>query len=390
MEWSKAEQEEGKWKVPGTWVQIHYYEALNLLFRVENSVRVFVYCVLKDELGLEWSNAAVSTDDQEGTTIAALGKKRLRQAKQFGYLGDISSSPLLYLSLGELVQLIFSDAYWKLFATHFPGKKDTMRLKLDEIITIRNSLAHFRALRVDDVEVIRQNAKHALMGIERYLAAVTQCDSTVPSNSVDAWYKALKPLGTEHYAVELKESADGNWLSIRMNCRPPVLKSEISERWLHCQVIRINSANILNVSSEIRTKLIFLTESKSVHVSGQHLRYSKTLNFVFSRKAIEENYIDIAEGFKAAILKLSEETELLRSDDLARGTVLVPTTVYGWKDNDQADARWSVQSTDLAAVPKESDPSEYWGDLGWFGSDFVTDRDKYPWMSSSVSASGWF
>lgn len=345
--------------------------------------------MLKDELGLEWSNASISTDDQASSSISSLGKKRVRQAKQFGYLGDISSSPLLYLSLGELVQLIFSEAYWKLFAEYFPGKKDTMRLKLDEIITIRNSLAHFRPIQVDDVEVIRQNAKHALMGIEQYLSSVTQCSSTVPSNSTDEWYKELKPLGSEHYALELRESSGGEWLSVRLNCRPPVLELALTDGWLDGRVININTASILAVAPQIRPRLIFLTESKFIHVvRDSDLRYTKTLDFVFSRKAMEANHKEIAEGFKAAILKLSEETDLLKSDDLARGAVLSPQTIYGWKVGDESP-RWSIQSEELASLPKENDPSEYWGDMGWLGSDFVTARHKYPWMGAIVSTSGW-
>ncbi len=82
----------------------------------------------------------------------------------------------MYLNGGELTRLITSDAYWEIFHKHFKGKKELIRTKLDEIGTIRNSLAHFRPLRSDDVELIKQNIRHVFIGIEEYLIR-TYCDA---------------------------------------------------------------------------------------------------------------------------------------------------------------------------------------------------------------------
>ncbi|OBU22867.1 hypothetical protein AYY22_07830 [Photobacterium kishitanii] len=48
MDWKKAEVTENESLViPKRWLHLHYYEALNILFRFENSLRVFVYVILK-------------------------------------------------------------------------------------------------------------------------------------------------------------------------------------------------------------------------------------------------------------------------------------------------------------------------------------------------------
>ena len=61
MQWREATEIEGNSvRVPPTWLDLYYYEALNILFRFENSLRIFAYIILKKELGEKWDNAAIS------------------------------------------------------------------------------------------------------------------------------------------------------------------------------------------------------------------------------------------------------------------------------------------------------------------------------------------
>lgn len=163
MQWREATEIEGNSvRVPPTWLDLYYYEALNILFRFENSLRIFAYIILKKELGEKWDNAAISG----GSTIKSETKKRLTQAREHGYLGYEVSSPMLYLNSGELTTIITSDAYWKHFAPYFKATKQIILNKLNEIGTVRNSLAHFRPLKKDDLDLIKQNTKHVLLEIE--------------------------------------------------------------------------------------------------------------------------------------------------------------------------------------------------------------------------------
>ena len=86
---------------------------MNILFRLENALRVFVYVVLKTEFGGKWADITIGSDDGDNT-IAAIAKKRRSQAGTFGYLGYPVSSPLLYLNTGELTRIITSDSYLSL------------------------------------------------------------------------------------------------------------------------------------------------------------------------------------------------------------------------------------------------------------------------------------
>ncbi len=88
MQWASAERRnDGSIVVPGRWLHLHYYEALNILFRMENALRVFVYVVLKNTYQDSWKYIAIQTSDDDQSTINSLGSMRISQAKGFGYLG---------------------------------------------------------------------------------------------------------------------------------------------------------------------------------------------------------------------------------------------------------------------------------------------------------------
>lgn len=176
MDWKSAvTKDDGTVTIPERWLHLHYYEALNILFRMENALRVFVYVVLKNRFREKWPDTALQGTDEENSTVAAVAAKRIAQAKSFGYLG--------YANSGELTRIITSETYWELFKPYFKGKKEIKKTKLDEIGTVRNALAHFRPIKYDDIELIKQNVKHAFFGIEQYLAEMIRVDRVVPTNT---------------------------------------------------------------------------------------------------------------------------------------------------------------------------------------------------------------
>jgi hypothetical protein len=130
------------------------------LFRIENALRVFVYVVLKNEFKENWLGMNVASDDSEESTIAKIAKQRMNQAKVYGYLGFPIPCPLMCMTSGELIRFMTSDSCWKHFKNYFLGSKAIIKAKLDEIGTVRNALPHFPPLKPDDVELIKQNARH--------------------------------------------------------------------------------------------------------------------------------------------------------------------------------------------------------------------------------------
>lgn len=83
MKWKSInKKEDGAIVLPENWLFTHYYEALNVLFRVENSLRIFVFVVLKTTFEDKWRDINVISDDAEQITIGKIAKQRMAQAKQ--------------------------------------------------------------------------------------------------------------------------------------------------------------------------------------------------------------------------------------------------------------------------------------------------------------------
>jgi len=102
MNWRSIEKSEHEVvNIPANWLCSHYYDALTVLFRVENALRLFVYVILKDRYGPKWKDLDIASDEDSKTTISALANRRIEQGKTFGYLSYPIQSPLMHLTSGE-------------------------------------------------------------------------------------------------------------------------------------------------------------------------------------------------------------------------------------------------------------------------------------------------
>jgi hypothetical protein len=223
---------ENKYDLPGNWLKIEYFEALNILFRVENSLRVFVYIILKNEFKEKWCELSITSDDEEKSTINAIAKKRIAQDKNYAYLGYVLKSQLLHLTSGELIRIITSESYWKFFKNYFLDTKEIIKNKLDEIGNVRNSLAHFRPIKKGDIELIKQNSNHTLSEIEKTIKDFISCPDIVPTNTEDNWYKELITIGTKECKVSFKQSKKEEWIKLILTFTPPILKKNRFLFWI--------------------------------------------------------------------------------------------------------------------------------------------------------------
>lgn len=388
MKWKQASVIEGGFAIPKRWVYLMYYEAFNLLFRIENALRVFVYIVLKNELRDKWADAQVLSDDEQGT-IVSLAKKRMGQAQTFGYLGHTITSPIMHLNSGELTRLIVSDAYWKLFKPYFLGSRDIIKSKLDEIGSIRNSIAHFRPIRADDVDVIKQNSKHVLLGIEQFLnQALTQAD-VVPTNTADDWYTSLRTVSTDQCRFSFQQSTDEHWVRISMEYACPVIKKEVYfPGYVSYTALTIRSSAVLTKYPEIANDICYLSELPAYPVmfEDQNAKFAKTLSFVLSRSMLSTQHGNLKKALEDLLLTVSRETDLIQQDHLARGELIHSVSLTASLQKEDRGDKWTWYSQPLYTPVVENDPSEYWGSLTFYGwEDFIAATDKYPWMPEAVS-----
>jgi len=393
MQWEKAILKENQvFEIPNSWLQIHYYEALNILFRIENALRVFVYSILKNEVHEKWIDLNITSDDSEQGTISSIAKKRLSQAENFGYLGYSIKCPIMSLTSGELIGLITSDSYWRYFKGYFMGSKEIIKNKLNELNTIRNSLAHFRPIKKHDVEVIKQNAMHVLMIIEKYLTQMVSTNNIVPTNTQEDWYKQLSILGNDSCRFRFFQCEKEHWIEYRLTFSCTVLhESKTSSKFIWYRVLNLVPSAILKKYANLKSFLTYLSEyvPYTTFQYEEKLDIKKELSFVFSRKILSENYEKIKKNFVDFLQTISKEIELIDSDNLARGEVLkIEQASSSLQKLSNGNEYWPVDLNAFKCPVQDDDPPEYWGYISTkYFHDFVAQIEKYPWMPEEISES---
>lgn len=380
MDWKSAvTKDDGTVTIPERWLHLHYYEALNILFRMENALRVFVYVVLKNRFREKWPDTALQGTDEENSTVAAVAAKRIAQAKSFGYLG--------YANSGELTRIITSETYWELFKPYFKGKKEIIKTKLDEIGTVRNALAHFRPIKYDDIELIKQNVKHAFFGIEQYLAEMIRVDRVVPTNTAADWYRNLSTLGSGLCSVRLFQDRSDRWIKIEIEYACVLLKGGAAGAHRNFRVTKLVSPEIIKSFKKLASYQTFMTEGiPSVSMTKDNSpKFRKRVSFVFSKSSLVEGCVTIADEIKELLLKVEAETELVQQDNLARGSIIDTARVWSYLREEKDFSWWVTNTDDLRAEFGEDDPPEYWGEESVYLTDFVAGSQKYPWMPSDIS-----
>ena len=387
MDWKSVEKiEDGVFRIPDRWLRIHYYEALNLLFRVENALRILVYVILKAEYSEKWTNLTMESEGAD-TTIGAKARQREKQASNFGYLGFPVTSPLMYLTTGELIRIILSDSYWKYFKAEFPAGKHVVETKFAEINSVRNALAHFRPLNPDDVETVKQASKHVLTSVERTLDDLLACPDSVPTNSSEEWYSILRALRNDQCRLAFAQSPDKRWCRVDVRVRLSILSKRTAGRgYFSFTVANIDSPAILREFSDLTDRATYLIESPEISLLSAEGKasFEKTLSFGFARSVLSTGAGEIGDGMAGLLSLLSEETELIEQDNLARGR-LMKTASLGSTVPEGRDHGY-ISPDPLYSGYSEGDPAEWWGNIDLFERDFISATHTYPWMPVDVAA----
>jgi hypothetical protein len=389
MDWQQAKQVDDGVRIPDRWLHLHYYEALNILFRFENALRVFVYVILKRELLDAWDTAAIAG----GGTIRSETKKRLTQAKDHGYLGYGVSSPMLFLNSGEILQVLTSDAYWKHFARYFKASKAIVETKLQEIGTVRNALAHFRPIKPEDIDLVKQNSRHVLLEVERCLTEVTSITDAMPTNSKDEWYARIKAIGNEHISTSLYASADHEWIRIELIYIVETLsRDNYGDDFIYMKVSNFRTDRMLKDFETLRKKCIFVSESEpgGTIKADESFSSKRRISIVFSRERLEESLDAIVQELEKIAEVSKDETILVSQDNLAKGDLIEVKVATAHATRKDQAVEWSITMKSLATQLANADHAEFWGQRTHYTSDFIAGTDQYPWMPAQIAKPSWF
>lgn len=385
MDWKEAKNtEKNLYDLPDDWLKIEYFEALNILFRIENSLRVFVYVILKNNFQEKWKDLSITSDDAETSTIGAISKKRLSQDKNYAYLGYVINSPLLHLTSGELIRIITSDSYWKLFKNYFPGSREIMKNKLDEIGNVRNSLAHFRPIKKGDIDLVKQNSIHTLTEIEKMMSDFINCSYIVPTNTDENWYTDIIPLGINECKIFFTQSKNEEWVKLIFSFKAPIFERRKDYFGYYVKTANLKTDEILLGYQELLKHIICVTEDNPYHFTNtpETVQFSKDIKFTFNKVSLKRNYSTIKEEFEKILLQISKEISLISEDNLARGKLIEIVNCRFKKQ--EANDYHEFDGLEFKTEFNDDSPVEFWGTFDYSSRNFITDTYKYPWMPIDI------
>lgn len=379
-----------RWDLPETWLPMHYFEAMNCLFRIENALRLLVYVSLKREFRENWANIAMSTEDSATANLTAVARKRSNKDDQFEYLTSRLKCPLMYLTAGELVGIIFSESYWKLFRRYFPGAQALMHAKLQEIACIRNALAHFRPVTQEQVKILKENGRQILSKFDKEFKEML---FGKPSDSPVSWTLSILPK-CDSPPVTIKchsgLSKSGNWIILSFHSAAQSVKMTAEADRCHIRFKALDLEKTLRAFPALRQNCIFAThQGRAGRWDGDSAPppIRKTLRFIFPNPPRNS---DSLKGLS-----------FLPPDLLAGGAehgdsfdLLAEVTVTAKEfETGGAAANWYIPQPEIIgerdeSYVLESDFVENWGssDGTQAEDDPLTDIPKYPWMQSYTAA----
>ncbi len=128
-------------------------KAYCLAQQLERWLRELIYLELKANYGTEWCMKLIEAlKRSKGLGIPP--EKSFKKDQKHQHMSTPENDPLWYLSFDSLIKLIFDKILWGLFKPYLMNK-DLLRAKLGEIQLIRNRIAHFRTLHLDDLDRLK-------------------------------------------------------------------------------------------------------------------------------------------------------------------------------------------------------------------------------------------
>ncbi|EJL93238.1 Swt1 family HEPN domain-containing protein [Pantoea sp. GM01] len=175
------------------------------LWQFEKWLREMVYVELKSKKGRNWFNLNKIKNTYETD-------------KAFTHIPTTNNNPLSFITFPDLLKLIDKD--WDLFSEYLPPQ-NIWKIKIDEIIHIRNRVAHFRNGHRDDVDRLLQLMKDIDKGFWRFCTDYNDIHPILPPerDAVANKYVHLDPFA-------YKEISDNQWA--RLGTAPRGLKYILS------------------------------------------------------------------------------------------------------------------------------------------------------------------
>jgi hypothetical protein len=154
------------------------------IWQLETWLREMVYVELKSARGPSW------TDDLKSVEAAMATEKRLI------HMATRHDSPLAFMTLGDLWEIMKRASNWPFFEGYFPPKHILEARLVSELIQIRHRVAHSRIPHRDDLARVEQFLRDVDKSFRRF---TTRCNQTWPIVPAEADRVASQFLRYDQY-----------------------------------------------------------------------------------------------------------------------------------------------------------------------------------------------
>jgi hypothetical protein len=163
------------------------------LWQLERWLREMVYVELKVKKGASWINFNKT-------------KRTYEADKELTHIPTADQNPLNYTTFSDLTKLIGNN--WDLFSTYLPPQVN-WNVKIEEIVHIRNRVAHFRQGHSDDLDRLIQLMRDIDLGFWKFCTDYNDMQPILPPDSdpVSKKYIHLDPFS-------FKEVAPNEWAQV--------------------------------------------------------------------------------------------------------------------------------------------------------------------------------
>jgi hypothetical protein len=367
--------EDGKYEIPFYYLPTEYFDAFNILHRFENTLRIFVYSILKASLGGNWANtvmrdASKDKEDQKAgqDTIHTVSKKIRNQLDTYGHIGILPLIPLLYLTMDDLVATIACKSNAKYFSSTFPASIEKVyEPKLKELVIIRNTLMHFRKINAEDIERLFFNIEDLMHPISDYLDDLVDLeisDEYIPTQD-DRWHSLWTSMITKRWRfsrVRLTYSKKRRWLKVNLHFKGVYIASE--RKYYNIDFSKTNKdlssllPQIIFYGNWSIGKWLVINKDETVSAGDQ------IITLCFSGRTFDEHHEDILAKVAYLIDEIENEYEKVSSqDDFV--TKLAHLKVYdipresSWLEEHEDGCRYLEERIPQEDIPEDWSPEVY-------------------------------
>ena len=264
--------------IPNTWLPLRYYQAYNMLYRMENGLRVFVYMILKKTFQENWWREPLFSFEQDAKpslSVKSVAGKLEKQSAAFPDITPRVPCPLMLFTLGELAALILSEKCWPSFAKYFHNNKERTAALLREITEVRNALAHFREIPrqaisrlADNLQILLSEVDPLLTSLFKEIDPVTKRDN--PRKGVRSW----EPIDAPMLCSAAVAQQSGQWTILDLHLKWPVFKMSAAAASMEATVGYLTPDKLLANANALKGKLRCLFDcSEPFHMMLMSIQY---------------------------------------------------------------------------------------------------------------------